>query len=1009
MRVGEFLRSITATLVLFGLAFRGAGGPVQIVSTMDATAPASASANGDSGLPIISHDGRFVLFASSANDLPVITNSPTLVASVVPRLNVFLRDRTNATTLLVSAGISGTGGGNGDSLPAGMSTNGAYVLFESNASDLVEDDTNSSTDVFIREIAAATTVLVSAGTNGGVGNGGSRSATMTPDGRYVAFVSAANNLVPDDTNGIPDVFLRDLQTQTTTLVSVGARTANRSSESPQITPDGRYVVYYSSAIGLLPGTTNYGDIYVRDTLAGTTIWASSYARTALQLFQNKPNAISFGHMISDDGQFVAYEVGQTTNTFSGIVLRFNLGSGATDVISTNAARPATTVEDTVNPVMTPDGRFIVFVVNVGAGVVNNTLIQLWDAQTGTNLLVSVGLDGAAPTNAICDWPAITPDGRFVAFMSSATNLVTNALAGEYHLFLRDMQTGVTSLLDTDTNGAGLEDGAMAVPRLSGDGRLTAFAVPDGSRVAGDINRNGDVFVRHTALNVTELISARDADLASVTPNGPSLLPALSWSGDGRYVVFVSDAENLFPNDTNGFRDVLVRDLLTGTNILISVDSNGISPANGWSFEPVISPDGRYVAFTSSADNIVPGDTNAAFDVFVRDLQTGRTVLASANMNGFGANRASSSPALSTDGHAVLLHSFASDLAVGSFGTTADNVFWRDLVANVTYAVSTNVTGPTSLAAAMTPDGRYVASRGSAGNSLWIWDSQSHTRIYTATLPNTLTNVAISPDGNRVACLLSTWQLQVVDRVAGTNFPIASAASRYLKFSADGRYLIYQTAGTNAPGDTNGLADIYFYDFQTSSNLLVSRAFDGAANGVSDSPDITPDGRFVAYRSAASNLVPNDLNGVPDVFVWDRTTGATLLLSAGGFPGTSANNRSLTPVFSGDGKTIAFASAASDLIAHDFNHYNDVFAYSLVSTNMVPLFRVTIVSGPNSPKGCWLTWPTVAGRTYRVQFKNDSADPTWQDLDNGVTIVGNQGWFNDQTVGIAQRLYRVVAQ
>ena len=162
--------------------------------------------------PIISQDGRYVLFASTANNLCLTTNHTSIPARWPAPLNVFLRDRSNATTVLVSVDLSGVAGGNGDSLPVELSTNGQYALFESAASDLVPGDTNNATDVFVRDLVKGTTVLVSGATNGLPGNGVSRSAAMTPDGRYVAFVSAANNLVPGDTNRIPDVFVRDLNT-----------------------------------------------------------------------------------------------------------------------------------------------------------------------------------------------------------------------------------------------------------------------------------------------------------------------------------------------------------------------------------------------------------------------------------------------------------------------------------------------------------------------------------------------------------------------------------------------------------------------------------------------------------------------------------------------------------------------------------------------------------------------------------------------------------------------------
>ena len=134
---------------------------------------------------------------------------------------------------------------------------------------------------------SGTTVVVSVSTNGSIGNGDSHSAAMTPDGRYVAFVSAASNLVPGDANGIPDVFVRDLQSGVTVLASAGAHEANvalfspSTSEYPQITPDGRLVAFYSTASNMVAGVETVGDIYVRDLGAGMTYWASQGARSNL--------------------------------------------------------------------------------------------------------------------------------------------------------------------------------------------------------------------------------------------------------------------------------------------------------------------------------------------------------------------------------------------------------------------------------------------------------------------------------------------------------------------------------------------------------------------------------------------------------------------------------------------------------------------------------------------------------------------------------------------------------
>ena len=165
--------------------------------------------NGDSVAPWISADGRFVLFSSSASDLVPDDNNQLGV-------DVFLRDRASNTTVLVSANFSGAGGGNGNSLAGQVSTNGRYAVFQSDASDLLPGDTNGVSDIFVRDLQTGSNILVSVAADGSWGNGVSTDPVMTPDGRYVAFVSAATNLVAGDTNGIADVFVRDLVNGTTT-------------------------------------------------------------------------------------------------------------------------------------------------------------------------------------------------------------------------------------------------------------------------------------------------------------------------------------------------------------------------------------------------------------------------------------------------------------------------------------------------------------------------------------------------------------------------------------------------------------------------------------------------------------------------------------------------------------------------------------------------------------------------------------------------------------------------
>jgi hypothetical protein len=146
--------------------------------------------------------------------------------------------------------------------------------------------------------------------------------------------------------------------------------------------------------------------------------------------------------------------------------------------------------------------------------------------------------------------------------------------------------------------------------------------------------------------------------------------------------------------------------------------------------------------------------------------------------------------------------------------------------------------------------------------------------------------------------------------------------------------------------------------------------------------------------------------VPDIFLFDRQAGATTLLSASYLGSFAANNRSLCPVFSGDGQTLVFQTWASDLVGPDFNQASDVVACSIFHSGSIPLFYLTILNSPG--QGPWLTWAAVPGKIYRVQFKTNLSD-SWQELGGNVTIVGNQGYCQDVAPATARRFYRVVGQ
>lgn len=1003
--------------------------------------PPTPPASGNSFSPIISPDGRFVAFASSANNLVTNSSGISTPASAALVLNVYLRDRRNETTSLVSVNGSGTGGGNDNSWPVAISTNGQYVLFESAASNLVIGDANNANDVFVRDVVNGITTLVSVNTNGVPGNGVSRNSVMTPDGRFVAFGSLASDLVPGDTNAIADVFVRDLQAGITSLASPGAVPATTASniktevgsDLPQITPDGRYVAFFSDASNLVAGVGTLCEIYVTDLTGGTTIQASVQAHIVMQANTGSTNSplCCYNHRISDDGQYVVYQISPLINAASvrGGIARYSLMTGLTDTVTTNAygynLSDNLMMLSDISPRLdiTPDGRFVAFIAFPNSSSLTVNYAYLWDGQSNTTALATTTYFNTTPSGSSCDFPVIDSTGRYLAFLCNVTNLTTNVTIGNlsnsistitsFHLFLRDLQLGTNYMVDADTNGVGSISNLMCIPQMTPDARFLAFSSMDGAFTPGDNNHAYDVFVHDMTSNTWDLVSAHDVTLPCASPNGFSrLASAISISSNAQFVTFMSDSDNLAPNDTNGYRNIYVRDTLLGTNLLVDYSTNGVAGVGGPSVDPVISRDGRFVAFSSGATNLIANDTNKVADVFVRDQQTGTLTLVSISTNGgygFGTSSstlvngagASFSPLISGDGRYVVFHSTAQNLVSG--GSTAnENIFRRDIVAGTTFLLSTNSTANPMLAA-MSPDGRFVV-HGGAGLFIYIWDMSVPKVIYSTN--SQVSALGISANGARFANMVSSGGSVVgVDLVAGTNILLGTALSsthQNLRFSADGRYLVYVAANGTS---TN---QVWSYDFVAGVNLLVSKAYSSAlgGSGNSDSPDITADGRFIAYRSAAANIVPGDNNNAPDVFLYDTANGTTILVSLSTLGNFTGNWRSSNPQFSPDGQTLLFQSSASDLAAQDFNQSGDIFALGLYSANPEPPFNVTMLSPVSGYP--LMTWPAVPGRGYQVQFKNNLTDANWQSLTGNVTILGNDGFATDLAPA-PQRFYRVVGR
>ena len=288
--------------------------------------------------------------------------------------------------------------------------------------------------------------------------------------------------------------------------------------------------------------------------------------------------------------------------------------------------------------------------------------------TGPNIRISVSSSGKQGDN----WShssSISADGRYVLLLSDATNLVPGDTNDARDVFIHNRQTGQTTRVSVASDGTQGNAGCYW-PIISAGGRYVTFSSDASNLVPDDTNGQKDIFVRDRQTSHTGRVSTTSHGIQG---NRESRSPCIS--ADGRYVAFASRASNLVPGDTNDCCDIFIADRHVGEITRISVAWDG-TQGNGASDRPSISSDGRYVAFSSDASNLVPDDTNGVGDVFVHDRQTGRTTGISVSLNGLQGNGKSWAPHISADGRHVAFSSAASNLAPGDTNGT-DDAFVHD--------------------------------------------------------------------------------------------------------------------------------------------------------------------------------------------------------------------------------------------------------------------------------------------------------------------------------------------
>ena len=407
--------------------------------------------------------------------------------------------------------------------------------------------------------------------------------------------------------------------------------------------------------------------------------------------------------------------------FAGSIERISVDSGSIQFNYTT----------TFNLALSADGRYVVFNANVASGSSSQAHTYLHDRATGITESVTIGNDGS---NVQHSGPIdISDDGRYVVFASSYLDGSNNL-----DVYVRDRTTSTTERISvaSDGNPSTVGSGAGGIS-ISGNGRYVTFVSPASDIVDGDTNGETDVFVRDRVTGTTQRVNiASDGTQANGNDNSVSIKARIST--DGRYIVFNTPASNLVPNDTNGKSDIFIHDRLNGTTTRVNLANDGAQSIghDDW-FE--LSSDGRYVVFGSFDSNLVANDNNGTNDIFVRDLVMGTTELVSIADDGSQANSFSAYPSISANGRYVSFNSMATNLVAG--GTPqALAIFVRDRIANTTEMVDTPHDGSAANYfsfghSAVSGDGRYVAFSSGASNLVAgdsnvnaSWNTFIHDRI-----------------------------------------------------------------------------------------------------------------------------------------------------------------------------------------------------------------------------------------------------------------------------------------
>jgi Tol biopolymer transport system component len=676
------------------------------VTARVSVAPKGVQANGPSFTGAVSRDGRYIAFTTRATNLGGHpgTQFPVYLRDTIADTTTFigrgmLQLRMTPDANYVLTGFPYEDGGvirynrkTGESeranvTPEGglpnnvncgdyaISDDGRYVVFATRATNITPDCKSGRQNVYVRDMQEKTTVCISHPEDGSEADGDSgvneseriTALAFSGDGRWVVFASTATNLVPDDTNGVSDIFLYDIPSEKLTCVSVDVTGKPKGGIFPAVNADGSYIFYLA---GQENGRGRCMHALIRKPLPPIE---PSQRRLKLPTYtplMTGADGAPLGGTVnaavmSDDGRYTAYAAtatglpGGATKNAAEVYLTDRATKQTVRVSSAPNGDPADRPSGEKGLCISGDGRWVAYAsaaTNLVPGDTNfREDVFLYETTTGKTTRASLNAAGEE-ANGMSRAPSLSRDGRYLAFVSTADNLAATVTDGGWHVFVKDLKSGAVACVDMGIDGKPADD-VSALPAISGEGACVAFVSLGTNLVAGGDGRQ-HVYLYDFRTKKLERISVT----GDCTPGDDlSTMPAVSF--DGRYVGFISKAGNLVPGG-NGKPTVYLRDRKAGATVRISAGPDGA--ASGTSGYFAMSPDARWFAFVSDGVTFTEDGGNGKPNLFRYDRETKQFRCLTPKLSGkFGA-AASLRPALTADGRLLLLAAEAAQLQGAKF-------------------------------------------------------------------------------------------------------------------------------------------------------------------------------------------------------------------------------------------------------------------------------------------------------------------------------------------------------